>query len=368
MRRLREHTAQERGEHTHPIMLPQGEDDLSCLPREDSEDEQRRMLEKSVMEDCERDVGMVFLGESQIPCRPALPASMEASPELNEEEEEARFKRWYFGKLLYSQTVIFFIILGVYFMCIPEDAGNLQIQGAVIFSLDYGVYTLFGVAIVSLLAVSQLPERWRGKAIAASLVPFPFTCLMYILVYSNAPVEVTRKRLMHIQWGGWEQPFHMMPAFLATGFIGMGFKSTLTAMTLLRQGQAAIIPLIYACCLVITFGHCYYLTGERSALELMALTTASFALGCYVGWRAESLTRRLWISSLQNERRKERLERELQAKEKEFADFVDLRHENSLLLEEKERAVVMMEAQARRRLSAEARLRKAQRGTYRNSQ
>ena len=334
------------------------------------EQEQQRMLEKSVMEDCERDIGMVFLGESEIPCRMPLPESRKASPvpdghASDDDQEEVRFTRWYFEKLLYAQTGIFVIILGVYFMCLPEDAGTLQINGTVIFSLDYGVYTLFGVAIVALLAVSQLPERWRRKAITASLVPFPFTCLMYVLVYSHAPVEVTRKRLMHIQWGGWEQPLHMMPAFLAAGFIGMGFKSTLTAMALLRPGQAIIIPLIYASCLVLTFGHCYYLTGERSALDLMALTTVAFGLGCYVGWRAESLTRRLWIS---NERAEERLQKELKVKEMEtFADLVDLRYQNTLLLEEKERAVVMIEAQARRRRVAESLLRKAQRDTNNRS-
>ena len=374
------------------------------------EQEQARMLERSVMQDCERDVGMVVLGgvrlrkqtrdkhrdvhisreTSRSPFLSLPPlrnqeessvlsvtsSSSSSSPlvgkdsplvamqEAAMEEEEARFRTWYFGKLLYAQTFIFMVTLGVYVMCLPEDdahIGEFTIRGRVIFSLGSGVYALFCVAIGALLAVRQLPCAYRGKAVAASLIPFPCTCLMYVLVYSHAPVEVTRKRLMHIQWGGWEQkPLYTMPALLAAAFIGMGFKSTLTSMAILRPKQQRIIPLLYAACIGLTFGHCYHLTGERTALDLMALTVISYGLGCYVGWKAESLTRRLWISS---ERANQRLQNELKAKEAEFADLADLRFENMRLMEQKERAVMMMEAQARRRLSAESRLRKVQRGT-----
>ena len=149
-----------------------------------------------------------------------------------------------------------------------------------------------------------------------------------------------------------------MPAFLAAGFIGMGFKSTLTSMAILRHKQQMIVPFFYEACIALTFGHCFYLTGERSALDLMVLTMVSFGLGCYVGWRSESLTRRLWIS---NERANERLQNELKAKEEELVDLADLRFENMRLAEQKERALVMMQSQAKRRLSAESRLRKVRR-------
>ena len=166
------------------------------------------MLENSVMEDCERDVGMVIIGgpklsggtrdklaspvlnlplteigkESALLSSTASPSSVllgEDTPlmvmqkAVKEEEEEARFRVWYFGKLLYSQAAILVVTFGVYTMCVPEDdaqVGGLKIGGTVVFSLSSGVYILFCVAIAALLAVRQLPERWRGKAVAASSI------------------------------------------------------------------------------------------------------------------------------------------------------------------------------------------------------
>ena len=296
-------------------------------------------------EKLERDIGSISKGAS--------------GATQDKDDDENLFNRWYFIKLQHVHVFIFGCSLGVYVLSLPKTDTDF---GAVRWNvlLDCTVFVLFIVCVAAFLMVRQIPERWRSRALLATLLPFPVTCLMYIVVFQHAPPELTRKRLMHIYWGGWEQPLHVMPAIVAMGFVGLGFKSTLSSRILFRPGRQSTVPVCYAGCTVLSLGHCYYLTRDRAALELLALSLISLFLGCHIGWRIQALTRKLFISRLhskrESKRSRERLQHEMRAREANHIEFVSLQDENTRLREQTGKAAVMVNQQVRKRLKAESRL------------
>lgn len=273
---------------------------------------------------------------------------------MSADDDDTLFATWFFRRLTVVHMVLYLGAFAVYCLCVSGEAGLRWRDGLV------AVFYLLTLA--ARLLVHRHPEQ-RRKGVAFLLAIFPCTCLVHTFVSAVSPLELTRVRLMAMHWGGFQEPFRMMPAVLSLGFVCVGLSTSQLAFAFPRYYTAAVVAPTVS--IVLTLGHAYYLTAEPAAIELVVLALLSFWVGCGIGWRGATLSHRVWFSAMEIERMETKLKAE--AKEAE-------RHRNRLaaearllhaqvehLREETVRAAAMAKIQAHRRLNAEALLRRVSR-------
>ena len=243
-----------------------------------------------------------------------------------------------------------------YIVMLPDShyVGTRRWHGISLYHLNWAAGILWAGSMNILLISNRLSEPRRWAVQAASLLPYPMTCIGQVILFTYEDPEVTRRWFVHIQLG----PLQLLPALLCLAFLMMGFRIALTAKAVTGRFQGVVI-FAHASCTVITFGHSYSLTRDSTALQLMSLALFCQVVGMGIAWQLELIMRNLWNSGIRSLQENELLQSELREKHKaENVAFAQLRDENSRLRKRASQAATLVDLQARRRLNAESQLRK----------